>query len=94
MIRFMISEGFIIKEGHPSFNARMSDTMNAKEFVAINIPRRAERLSLRPAKALFHVRKRATFSEAPRSKVTAFPALRISPPSSVMPALRFPSTAR
>jgi hypothetical protein len=28
----MISEGFIIKEGHPSFNAKMSDPVNAKEF--------------------------------------------------------------
>jgi predicted dehydrogenase len=33
-IRFMISDGFIIKEGHPSFNARMSDPTNAKEFAA------------------------------------------------------------
>jgi hypothetical protein len=31
-IKFMISEGFTIKEGHPSFNARMSDPINAKEF--------------------------------------------------------------
>ena len=30
----MISDGFIIKEGHPSFNAKMSDPVNAKEFAA------------------------------------------------------------
>jgi predicted dehydrogenase len=31
-IKFMISEGFSIKEGHPSFNAKMSNPINAKEF--------------------------------------------------------------
>ena len=30
----MISNGFIIKAGHPSFNAKMSDPINAKEFAA------------------------------------------------------------
>jgi len=34
IIRLMISEGFIIKEGHPSFNAKMSEPMNAKAFAA------------------------------------------------------------
>jgi hypothetical protein len=29
---FMISEGFTIKKGHPSFNAKMSEVFNAKEF--------------------------------------------------------------
>ncbi len=33
-IRLMISEGFIIKAGHPSFNANMSDPVNANEFAA------------------------------------------------------------
>ena len=33
-IRQMISNGFIIKAGHPSFNAKMSDPLNAKEFAA------------------------------------------------------------
>ena len=33
-IRLMISDGFTIKAGHPSFNARMSDMINAKEFSA------------------------------------------------------------
>lgn len=33
-IRQMISNGFIIKAGHPSFNAKMSDPINAKEFAA------------------------------------------------------------
>jgi predicted dehydrogenase len=33
-IRFMISDDFIIKEGHPSFKAKMSDPVNAKEFAA------------------------------------------------------------
>ena len=33
-IKHMISEGFIIKEGHPAFNARMTEPMNAKEFAA------------------------------------------------------------
>jgi hypothetical protein len=33
-IKFMISEGFTIEAGHPSFNAKMSDPVNAKEFAA------------------------------------------------------------
>jgi len=33
-IRLMISEGFTIKEGHPTFNAKMTEPMNAKEFAA------------------------------------------------------------
>lgn len=33
-VRFKISNGFIIKDGHPSFNAKMSDPINAKEFAA------------------------------------------------------------
>jgi Predicted dehydrogenases and related proteins len=33
-LKFMISDGFIIKEGHPSFNAKMSDSINAKEFAS------------------------------------------------------------
>ena len=33
-IRQMISNGFIIKAGHPSFNAKMSAPINAKEFAA------------------------------------------------------------
>ena len=33
-IRQMISNGFIIKAGHPSFNAKMSDPVHAKEFAA------------------------------------------------------------
>jgi hypothetical protein len=33
-IKFMMSEGFTIKEGHPSFNAKMSEPMNAKAFAA------------------------------------------------------------
>jgi hypothetical protein len=31
-INFMISEGFTIEAGHPSFNAKMSEPINAKEF--------------------------------------------------------------
>ena len=31
-VKFIISEGFTIKEGHPSFNAKMSNPINAKEF--------------------------------------------------------------
>ncbi len=33
-IKFMISDGFTIKNGHPSSNAKMSNLMNAKEFAA------------------------------------------------------------
>jgi hypothetical protein len=33
-IELMISEGFTIKEDHPSFNAKMSDPINAKEFAS------------------------------------------------------------
>ena len=33
-IRFIISEGFKIRGGHPSFNAKMSDPINAKEFAS------------------------------------------------------------
>lgn len=33
-IRLIISEGYKIKAGHPSFNSRMSDPINTKEFVA------------------------------------------------------------
>lgn len=33
-IRLMISEGFTVKNGHPSSNAKMSDPMNAKEFAS------------------------------------------------------------
>jgi len=32
-IRLMISENFTIKDGHPSSNAKMSDPINAKQFV-------------------------------------------------------------
>lgn len=32
--KFMILEGFKIKAGHPSFNAKMSDWVNGKEFVS------------------------------------------------------------
>ena len=31
-IKFIISESFIIKEGHPSFNTRISEPINTKEF--------------------------------------------------------------
>lgn len=33
-IKFMISEGFKIKQGHPSFNSKMSTPINAKEFAS------------------------------------------------------------
>lgn len=33
-IRQMISDGFIIKAGHPTFNAKMAEPVNAKEFAA------------------------------------------------------------
>ena len=33
-IRLMISEGFTIKNGHPTNNAKMSDFLNAKEFAS------------------------------------------------------------
>ncbi len=33
-IRQMIANGFTIKAGHPSFNAKMSDPVHAKEFAA------------------------------------------------------------
>ena len=33
LIRQMISDGFIIKAGHPSFHAKMSEPINAKMFV-------------------------------------------------------------
>lgn len=31
-LRFMISEDFMIKAGHPTFNSKMTDPINAKEF--------------------------------------------------------------
>jgi hypothetical protein len=34
IIQPMISEGFIIKEGHPTFNAKMSESIDAKEFAS------------------------------------------------------------
>ena len=33
-IRLMISEGFTIRNGHPSFNAKISEPVIAKEFAA------------------------------------------------------------
>lgn len=33
-IRFMVSEGFKIEQGHPLFNAKMSNFINTKEFAA------------------------------------------------------------
>jgi len=33
-IRLMISEGFIVKQGHPTHNSKMTEPVNAKEFAA------------------------------------------------------------